>query len=237
LKFTKQGPNWRQVIAVAMIAVPWFLRDELAGRMEQRATNAQQVLTEKDEQQEQQQQIGDQRDMLRRIGEIQAQLRLVDAKVDSKVSEEEIEEQARKSDDEFLGNFFKEAGSDLGDSADKLDELMAQVNVPSAQADQLSQAAAAAHKTAHDLESFDPNASETVIDAQYNDLSKTQDDLVDAYEKLSNAAEQERDTSTRYANVARGVAWVFTAIGTVLMGNWKKLLGGSDEEPEEAGKK
>jgi hypothetical protein len=31
-------------------------------------------------------------------------------------------------------------------------------------------------------------------------------------------------------STARRFAWVFTATGTVLMGNWKKLLGGSDEE-------
>lgn len=237
MKFAEQGIKWRQVIAVAIIAVPWFLRDELASRMEKRATDAQQVLTEKDEQQEQQQQINDQRDMLRRIGQIQAQLRLMDAKVDSKVSEGEVEEQIRKSDDEFLVNFFKEAGSDLGDTADKFVELMQQVKLPSAQEDQLSRVAAAAHKTANDLESFDPNASESVIDAQFNGLSKAQDDLVDAYETLSNVAEQERDRSTKNANIARGAAWAFTAIGTVLVGNWRKLLGGSDEEEEEGGKK
>ena len=62
-------------------------------------------------------------------------------------------------------------------------------------------------------------------------------DLVDAYEKLSNAAEQERDRSTKYANIAREVAWGFTAFGAVMLGNWKKLLGGSDEEEEEGGKK
>ena len=181
MKFAKQGIKWQQVIAVAMIAVPWFLRDELAGRMEQRATDAQQVLTEKDEQQEQQQQISDQRDLLRRIGQIQVQLGLIDAKVGSKaVSEEEIAEQARKSDDEFLGNFFKEAGTDLGDTADKFDELMHRVKLTSAEEDQLGGVADAARKTANDLESFDPNASESVIDAQFNGLSKAQDDLVDA---------------------------------------------------------
>jgi hypothetical protein len=236
LKFAKQGIKWQQVIAVAMIAVPWFLRDELAGRMEQRATDAQQVLTEKDEQQEQQQQISDQRDLLRRIGQIQVQLGLIDAKVGSKVSEEDIAEQARKSDDEFLGNFFKEAGTDLGDTADKFDELMHRVKLTSAEEDQLGGVADAARKTAHDLESFDPNASEAVIDSQFNELSKTQDDLVGAYEKLSKSAEQERDRSTKYANMARGVAWAFTALGTVLLGIWKKLLGESDEE-EEDGKK
>jgi hypothetical protein len=78
-----QGIKWQQVIAVAMIAVPWFLRDELAGRMEQRSTNAQQVLTDKDEQQ---QQIIDQQDMLRRIEEIQGQLKLVEVKLDPKTN-------------------------------------------------------------------------------------------------------------------------------------------------------
>ena len=80
------GIKWQQVIAVAMIAVPWFLRDELAGRMEQRSTKVQQVLTEKDEQQEQQQQISDQRDTQCRMEEIQGQLKLVDAKLGSKIN-------------------------------------------------------------------------------------------------------------------------------------------------------
>jgi hypothetical protein len=230
LKFTKQGIKWQQVIAMAMIGVPWFLRDELAGRMEQRATDAQQVLTEKDEQQEQQQQISDQRDLLRRIGQIQAQLAILDARSGSKLSEEEIAEQTRKSDDEFLGNFFKEAGSDLGDTSDKFDELMQKVNLPSAEQDRLGGVAETARKTAHELENFPSDASESVIDTQFNALSKAQDDLVDGYEKLSKTAEEERDRSTKYANVARGVAWVFTAIGTMLLGNWKKLLGGSDED-------
>jgi hypothetical protein len=74
LKFTTHGIKWRQVIVVAMIAVPWFCRDVLAGKMEQRAADAQQVLTEKDQQLEQQLQIKDQRDMLVRIGEIQTEL-------------------------------------------------------------------------------------------------------------------------------------------------------------------
>jgi hypothetical protein len=45
-------------------------------------------------------------------------------------------------------------------------------------------------------------------------------------------AEQERRRSTKYADMARGAAWAFTAIGTVLIGNWKKLLGGSGEKVE-----
>lgn len=236
MKFTMQGIKWQQVIALAMIAVPWFLRDELAGRMEQRSTNAQQVLTEKDAQQEQQQQISDQRDMLRRIEEIQGQLRLVDARLDPKVTEEEIENQARESDDKFLGGFFKEAGTDLGDSADKLDELTQQVTLTSDQENKLSGAAAAAHETAKGLESFDPNASEEAIHALLDSLSKAQDGLVDAYDTLSKVAEQERERSTKYADMARGAAWAFTAIGTALMGNWKKLLGGSDEEEAVDGK-
>lgn len=208
-----------------MIAVPWFLRDELAGRMEQQATEAQQVLTEKDEQQDQQQQTSDQRDLLRRIGQVQAQLSLVAAKVDAKLSEEEIAERARKSDDESLVNFFKEAGRDLGDSGDRFDELRQRVGLPPAEEDQLGRIAEEARKTAHDLDTFTSNASEPAIDAQFDALSKTQDDLVGAYEKLSNAAEQERDRSTKYAYIARGIAWAFTAVGAAILGNWKKLLG------------
>lgn len=205
--------------------------------MEKRAADAQQVLTEKDQQQEQQQQINDQRDMLRRIGEIQDRLKLVDAKVDPSVSAEEVEAQAKKSDDEFLGDFFKQAGSDLTDNADKLQELMQQIDLPADLNDQLNAVAKSARDNAAELGKFNPDASESEIDTLFNNLSKSQDELVDAYEKLSNVAEQARNRSTNYANIARGVAWVFTAIGTVLMGNWKTLLGESVGEEDDDNKK
>jgi len=163
-------------------------------------------------------------------------LKLVDAKVDPSVSAEEVEAQAKKSDDDFLGDFFKQAGSDLTDNADKLQELMQQIDLPADQNDQLNAVAKSARDNAENLAKFDPDASESEIDTLFNNLSKSQDDLVDAYEKLSNTAELARDRSTRYANIARGVAWAFTAIGTLLMGNWKKLLGESVEEKDDSEK-
>ena len=125
MTFKKQGIKWRQVIAVALIAVPWVLRDVLAANMEEQATDAQQVLTEKEAQEGQQQQISDQREMLDRIAEIQEQLKLVEAKLDAKASDDEIEAQAEKADARSLAKIFTEAGSDLGDAADKLTELKA----------------------------------------------------------------------------------------------------------------
>ncbi len=234
MNFSPKGIKWRQVIAIAMIAVPWFLRDELAGRMDQRATDAQQVLTEKDNQEEQQQQVEDQRDMLRRIREIQGQLKVVDVKLDPQVTEGQIEDQARKSDDEFLDGYFKEAASDLADGADKLTDLMQRVGLSSDQKQKLDGAAAAAHKTAHDLEGFNQDASEDEIDVLYKNLGESQSALVKAYDELSTVADQERARSTRNAEIARGAAWVLTALATVLMGNWKRLLGGLDDEEKKA---
>jgi hypothetical protein len=240
LKFTLQGMKWRQVIAVLMIAVPWFLRDELAAGMEKKAADAQQVLTEENEQQQQQQQIGNQRDLFDRIGQIQAQLGVVEAKVDPTSSKEEIEDKTRQSDDALLGNFFRESATDLNDSAARFDELRQQVDLSADLDSQFSQVAAAAQTTAHELQGFDASASDESLDAQFDELTKAQSNLVDAYAKLSDAAEQDRDRSTSHANIARGVAWAFTAAGTLLIGNWKKLLGisgDSDEETAKAGPK
>lgn len=72
MKFAREDIKWRQVVVVAMIAVPWFFRDVFAGKMEMRAADAQQVLTEKEEQEAQQQQTSDQRDMLTQMERVLA---------------------------------------------------------------------------------------------------------------------------------------------------------------------
>ena len=236
MPFKRQGIKWRQVIAVALIAVPWVLRDVLAANMEQQATDAQQVLTEKDAQEAQQQQISDQREMLDRIAEIQEQLKLVDAKLNVNASDDEIEAQAEKADARSLDKIFAEAGSDLGDAANKLNELKQQVALNSDQDKELSGAATKAHEKAEGLKSFDASVAGAEIDAQFEELSTVQNDLVKAYETLAAAAEKDRDRSTLYANIARGLAWVLTAIGTLMLGNWKKLVGVSEEGEEEVGK-
>jgi chromosome segregation ATPase len=203
--------------------------------MEQQATDAQQVLTEKDAQEGQQQQISDRREMLDSIVEIQDQLKLVEAKLSVTTSDDDAAAQAGKAEAKSLAKTFTEAGSDLRDAADKLVELKGQVALTSEQEKELSEAAARAKDKAEALKSFDASVAGPGTDAQFDELLAVQDDLVKAYEKLAAVAEGERDRSTLYANIARGLAWVLTAIGTLMLGNWKKLLGVSDEGKEEAG--
>lgn len=107
---------------------------------------------------------------------------------------------------------------------------MERVGLSSDQKQKLGGTADAARKTAHDLEGFNKDASEEEIDLLYKNLDESKSALVNAYDELSKVADQERAQSTQNAEIARGAAWALTALGTVLMGNWKRLLGGSDDD-------
>jgi hypothetical protein len=228
----KAGGKWRKLIALAMIAVPWFLRDQLAARMDKRATVAQQVLTEKNDQQQRQEQVQDQRETLDRLKDIQAKLDEVDAKVEGK-DENEIQKRADESYVKLTSDLFEEEGLALNQSADNFDGLLKKVDMDSATSRKLEEMAEQAGNTADKLLAFNSNPQEDDIESLFDELSDTQDKLVDGYEKLDTAATKERDESTRRADFFRNLAWVFTGIGAVLMGDWKKLFGGSDDEKDE----
>jgi hypothetical protein len=228
----KAGGKWRKLIALAMIAVPWFLRDHLAARMDKRATVAQQVLTEKNDQEQRQELVQDQRETLDRLKDIQAKLDEVDAKAEGK-SENEIQEKTDQSYVKLTSDFFEEEGLALIRSAGDFDKLLKKVDMDSAASGKLEEMAEQAGDTGDKLRDFNSNPQENDIERLFDELSTTQDKLVDGYEKLDKAATEERDESTRRADFFRNLAWVFTAIGAVLMGDWKKMFGGSDDEENE----
>jgi hypothetical protein len=114
-----------------------------------------------------------------------------------------------------------------------LNGLLQKVDVDPALGKQFADAASQASGTAEKLRSFDPKADSQQGDALFAALSDSQDKLVDAYDKLDDAAAKERDKSASSAGIFRGIAWICTALGAVLMGDWRKLFGGSDEESDE----
>ena len=54
------------------------------------------------------------------------------------------------------------------------------------------------------------------------------------YADLSIEADRDLQKAVGDAEDARGLAWFFTALGGLLLGDWKKLLTGSDSEPADA---
>ena len=64
--------------------------------------------------------------------------------------------------------------------------------------------------------------------ADEGEWNKIEDNLNEAFDELSDSAGKEVEQSTNDATMWRYVAWIFTAIGALLIGDWKKLLAGPD---------
>ena len=221
--------KWRKLIAIAMIVVPWFFRDQLAASMEEKAHLAQHVLTEEDEQLQRQEQAKDQSDMLMRLIKIQGELDVVDAKVGA-ANQSEVEEKTQESNVELMSSFFEAEGKDLGQKRGDLSGVIQKVDLDSAKAKELSDIATLVGNTAEQLRALDSNPDPDEAEGLLDALSDADDKLAGGYADLATAATIQRDDSAKWANIFRGVAWVCTAIGAVLMGDWKKLFGGSDDD-------
>jgi len=220
--------RWKRLAAIAIIVVPWFFKDELAASMDQKAELAQQALTEKNQQLEIQDQAKDQREVLTRLKLIQGQLDVVDAKAEN-ASQDEIDAKLEQSNLELMSSYFEDEGKALAKSEGTFEELIGKVELDPALAKELEGSASQASTTADHLRAFDENPDANQIDTLYNELDSAHNKLADGYDKLEDAASRQRDESASLAGVFRGVAWICTALGALLMGNWRKLFGMSDD--------
>ncbi len=94
--------------------------------------------------------------------------------------------------------------------------------------------ASQASATADKLRAFDAGPDAKQIDGLYDALNEAHSRLADGYDKLDDAANNERDESAGMAGIFRGLAWLCTALGALLIGDWRKLLGDSSGEAGEA---
>lgn len=74
-----------------------------------------------------------------------------------------------------------------------------------------------------------PASSESATIRAEQEAKPAELKLHQAYGDLAKHADKERQDSKDKATYLRFLAWIFTAIGAILHGDWKKLLDGSDE--------
>jgi hypothetical protein len=224
--------KWSRLLAIAMIVVPWFFKDQLAASMDKKAELAQQVLAEKNQQLDIQDQAKDQREVLTRLRAIQGQLDVVQAKAEN-ADQSAIDATEEQSNLDLMSSYFEDEGKALAKSEDTFEGLIDRIDLDPAVTKELEDLAAKASTTADNLRAFDSNPDSKQIDSLYTALNDAHDQLADGYDKLDDAANKERDASASLAGVFRGVAWLCTALGALLMGDWRKLFGGSNEKDAE----
>jgi hypothetical protein len=245
---------WRvakRLVTLAMFAVPWYLRDGEAVELDKSVIVAQEVLAEKDAALQRQEQDEIQREMVRTLARIEGRMEAS--------SPEQVEQQARES----LATTVQEEAEALRKNVDTFTSLMKRVSIdkgldlttwqkkldewlekndanargplPLCQALCMSDIVKEAEAVAAVMESSEFQTSATPeqnkeVSTRYWTVREL---LSIAYDQLSSEADADRDEAAQDADGARATAWLFTALGGLLLGDWKKLFAGSDAESQE----
>jgi hypothetical protein len=217
----KRGTRGWKLVTLALIALPWFLRDQLATSLEVNSQEVQQVMIEENGQQQREQQGEDLRELNRQLARIELRQRQSSGELD--------ENQVREESAQMLSSTFASEGAALGHRVKSFEHLLPKVAMAEATRKRLADKAQAAGAVAQSLEAFDAKVHHEHLDGLVEQWDQAETGLREAYEQLLVEAEQDRDASANLANWARFAAWAFTALAALMMGDWRKLLPGGDD--------
>ena len=218
----KKGGIGLRLLTMALIAIPWFFRDQFATSLDEEAREAQQVLSEKGDLEQRQQQNSNSREVMSLLARIDLKQRTnTENKADIEAEEARLWSKDAKDDGKLLGDdvaAFKKLLPRIsaGDDQDRRKEM--------------EEIAAHAETVAKKLEAFSADPEETdstgkTITLQ-NDFEQADISLRQAWKDLEEEAQKDQQNASATATTARIIAWVCTAIGALVVGDWKKLLAG-----------
>jgi hypothetical protein len=222
----KKGGKARKLLPLAMIAVPWFLKDQLATVLEKHSLEAQQVLIAKDNQEQREEQE-------RGIRTLSTEL----AKIE--LGQGRSAEEIQRREFEITAGLVQAEGKAMYRSAVVFEGLLKKVDLDEAKAAELAGKAQAAKELGASLRDHSLEALHQTTEATEHQWATVEEGLTSAYEELAVEAEADQVSSADAATGARFLAWIFTAIAAVMMGGWTKLFGmageaGTEEEPKQA---
>ena len=227
----KRGGKWGQLGTMALVAVPWFFRDELATKLDEHTRDVQAVLAEKSNHEQRQQQDSDQRE----IRDLLTRIDLTQKANNQEVSPEKAQAEAA----EHWGRTARDEGSALAEDAESLRTLGERVSMGDDARKTLDTTTASADGIAVQLKALEVKADATEeddkkIEALLAGYGTADEALGQAWASLASAAENDEKTSQSLATTTRFIAWLFTAIGALLAGDWKKLGAGIVGREEDA---
>jgi len=218
----KKGGQVRKLVPLALVVLPWFLKDHLATLLEEQSREAQQVLIEQGNQEQREQQGREIRGLNLKLAEIALRQKAAE------MSERAI----RQEEAETMADIIQAEGRAMAHSGKSLQKFLPKVDMNEDQRKSLEESARIAQQVGTALTAFDPKAAPEGNDALIAQWEPTETRLSKAFEDLADAAEQDREASASAATTARFLAWIFTAVAALMIGGWKQLFSGAD--PEEA---
>lgn len=245
----RNGGRGRLLLTVLVIAVPWLFRDELAVRLDDRTRAAAEVQTALVEEEQRAAASAEKRETSERLQRIEIMV--------SQLAKESTKADADAAKNDLFTQAVQDEADELLTSATTLEEHLANLTVspkPSKLLDEeerkeldawlgidSSAGLTQVHltklvKKVKDTALAVANADEDEASpAEYEDWPVAATALRAGYAAVSEAARESEESLSMWAGVARLLAWVFTAIGALMIGDWSKLLGGGDRA-EDAGK-
>ncbi len=205
------GGRGRRLLGIAIIVVPWLLRDQIAVGLESASTASQQIQVALDDEEARQQQERDQRATLSRLVKLEHQVNNVATPVDKDAAfEAEIDS----------------AGTELKERVAGFTAHLKALGIDDTESAKVHQAGDSA------------TAAANLLVAEYGNPETTveQDSVVLAHfdsagehffkelKALSAQATLDAEQYSTWATLSRFGAWIMTAIGVVMLGGWKALM-------------
>lgn len=217
MPFLKRGSRAWQLLALAVIAVPWFLRDHLATTLETQLQETQEILHGLDNERERQLAEHEQRDTLQRMERMEILLR--------KIAYKSSEEESATEQLEAYQQAVRAEGQSMQAAVETFQGLLsaaAPTQETKAKGDGAAAAAAgAAQKLSEQFGKGTEDEDQTLLDA-FDGAARQLDD---AFEALYKEADARAAHTEEQATLARFVAWVLTGLGALMMGGGAGLFG------------
>ena len=222
----KKGGKVRKLLPLAMILLPWFLKDQLATELEKHSLEAQQVVIAKDNQEQREAQE-------RGIRALSIELARIE------LGQGRNSEEIQQREFEMTADLIQAEGKAMHRSAVLFEGLLKKVDMEEAKKAELAGKAKAAKELGATLAEHTEEALRHATKATEQQWATVEQGLTSAYEGLATEADRDQKESASAATGARFLAWILTAIAAFMMGGWGKVMGmvgeaGGEGEPKAA---
>lgn len=227
----------RRLAVLALLGSVWFFRDSAATAFDQQARDAQQVISEKFEHEQHQQQSSDQKEVIGLLSRIL----LEQARNNPNYSAEQV----ATDEDQLIRREAHEASSALSEDAEALKRLLPRVEGDAKKMDDHMKTAEKAIALAKEIQSAVSNeqsqpqkegeAAGRDVKQLLEEWEEVSGKLGVAWTDLEASARHDQEDANDTASLSRAVAWIGSLISALLVGDWRKAFGmvTSGGNPEE----
>ena len=247
MKFIQRGSRAWQLLTIAVIAVPWLLRDELAVRLDAHTSAAAQVQTALMNESQRAQAAAEQhanRASLRNIEILVMRLARESSKAETDEAKsdlfaesirreaDELHTSIRTFDEHLEGMAIHPMPVAEGADLDERKEVDAWLGIDSIAGGLTKQHLKALSIKVRAVADAVAATNVNATPPQMDDRPIATTALGVAYQALHESATVNQDRYANSAQAARLAAWLFTALGALMIGDWSRTLRGRDTEAD-----